>query len=121
MFDDKLKDQVIELIGEELKSANRKFPLFASNHEACAVIFEEFEEAHEQLELCAENLEKVWKATRSNRAFEFEDECVRLEQEAMFLVCEAIQLAAMARKALMSQDARLIIEGSKKAGGENGI
>lgn len=121
MFDDNLQRQVKNLAFEELKSANHKFPLFASNHEACGVMYEEFEETHEQLELCAEHLEKAWTATRSNDDPTFEEECVKLEREAMLLACEAIQLAAMARKALMSQDVRKVLKSMKKDGGENGF
>ena len=38
-----------KLINDELRAANKKFPLFSSWHEAYAVILEEVEEAGEEV------------------------------------------------------------------------
>ena len=48
---DAIKQKIYELTETELKAANEKFPLFASSHEAYAVIFEEFDEARENIAL----------------------------------------------------------------------
>ncbi|MDD3926368.1 MAG: hypothetical protein PHT33_06905 [bacterium] len=67
----------------ELLSANRKYPLFNSPHEAWGVMEEEWEE-----------LKDDWKANkvRSNGHLDAED--------------EAIQLAAMAIKFILSEEVR---------------
>lgn len=55
---DAIKQKIYELTETELKAANEKFPLFASSHEAYAVIFEEFDEAREELEMVEYSLDK---------------------------------------------------------------
>ncbi len=57
---DAIKQKIYELTETELKAANEKFPLFASSHEAYAVIFEEFDEAREELETVEYSLDKFW-------------------------------------------------------------
>ena len=42
--------EVEELVQKELESANQKFPMFRSDHEGAAVIFEEIEETESEIE-----------------------------------------------------------------------
>ena len=44
-----IKSDVEKLVQKELEFANRKFPMFRSDHEGAAVIFEEIEETKDEL------------------------------------------------------------------------
>ena len=98
--------QVGELIQVELESANKKFPLFASNHEAIAVAIEEYTEAAEELEKCLENFGICFKQIRLNDALLTRTAFAGVRTHAERLAVEAIQLAAMAQKALDSANKR---------------
>lgn len=91
------KKIIHSLIEQELKEANEKFPQFASDHEAFAVVLEEFEEVKDELEACERNLSGIWGQVKNNgnthTFYEF------TENYAVQMIQEAIQLAAMCRKA----------------------
>jgi hypothetical protein len=72
------KEEAIELVVKELDSANEKFPLFNSSHEGYAVILEEVDE--------------LWDEIKGNK-----DPMSLVRQKD-----EAVQVAAMAIKFLMS-------------------
>lgn len=93
-------DDVVKLVGKELESANKKFPLFRSAHEGCAVILEEFEEAREEIDSVESVFKTLWKLTRASEFGEpvTENLVKQLSQKAVDLACEAIQVAAMAKK-----------------------
>ena len=55
------------LIRMELKSANEKFPPFASTHEGWAVLKEEVEESKEQIELMEIYMTHLWQNTRKHK------------------------------------------------------
>ena len=111
MFEPKIEPMVRALAKRELEYANSVYPLFASDHEACAVMREEYEEAQEQLERCENYLVRAWKMIRCDE--DISEPCRIIEAEAELLACEAIQLAAMARKARMSIEERQGKEGEK--------
>ena len=93
---DAIKQKIYELTETELKAANEKFPLFASSHEAYAVIFEEFDEAREELE-------KFWTEVKENESQEVKNKrLTRIYENAVKLAVKAIQTAAMARKGILS-------------------
>lgn len=94
-----------KLISEELKSANEKFPLFSSWHEAYAVILEEVEEAQEEVAVMKEvELESFWGYIRDKKA----PDRTRLKQIgkirgfAVRGIEELVQVAAMCDKVVMS-------------------
>lgn len=91
-------NKIEELVQEELKEANEIHPAFASDHEAYAVIKEELEECWEELAACSRQLDGIWEQTKndvnSHALYTY------LKQHAIRLVQEAIQLAAMADKAM---------------------
>lgn len=90
------------LVEKELKSANEKFPSFASAHEGYAVIKEEIEEASEELDNCKDAFEDMWKEIKGNNTKE-QTICAKvLYCQAKNLACEAIQVAAMAQKLIDS-------------------
>lgn len=94
-----------KLINDELQSANKKFPLFSSWHEAYAVILEEVEEANNEADvMCNLYLDRLWhdiKAKASSEADRFEDIGI-LRGHAVRAIEELIQVAAMCDKAAMS-------------------
>ena len=100
---DAIKQKIYELTETELKAANEKFPLFASSHEAYAVIFEEFDEAREELEMVEYSLDKFWTEVKENESPEVKNKrLTRIYENAAKLAVEAIQTAAMARKGILS-------------------
>ena len=100
---DAIKQKIYELTETELKAANEKFPLFASSHEAYAVIFEEFDEAREELEMVEYSLDKFWTEVKENESPEAKNKrLTRIYENAVKLAVEAIQTAAMARKGILS-------------------
>ena len=100
---DAIKQKIYELTETELKAAHEKFPLFASSHEAYAVIFEEFDEAREELEMVEYSLDKFWTEVIENESQEVKNKrLTRIYENAVKLAVEAIQTAAMARKGILS-------------------
>ena len=100
---DAIKQKIYELTETELKAANEKFPLFASSHETYAVIFEEFDEAREELEMVEYSLDKFWTEVKENESPEVKNKrLTRIYENAVKLAVEAIQTAAMARKGILS-------------------
>lgn len=95
---DAIKQKIYELTETELKAANEKFPLFASSHEAYAVIFEEFDEAREELEMVEYSLDKFWTEVKENESQEVKNKrLTRIYENAVKLAVEA-----MARKGILS-------------------
>lgn len=101
-----VSEKVRELIQIELEAANKKFPLFASNHEAIAVAFEEYQEAAEELAKCLENFEMCFQQIRVNNDMLTKTKFAGIRHHAELLAIEAIQLSAMAQKALDSASKR---------------
>lgn len=100
---DAIKQKIYELTEMELKAANEKFPLFASSHEAYAVIFEKFDEAREELEMVEYSLDKFWTEVKENESQEVKNKrLTRIYENAVKLAVEAIQTAAIARKGILS-------------------
>lgn len=89
-------DDVVKLVDKELESANKKFPLFRSAHEGYAVILEEVDEAREEVEDMNGLVDFLWKAVKVDS--EVENFLVGIQIKAEALACEAIQVAAMAKK-----------------------
>lgn len=71
---------------------------FNSMHEAFAVILEEYQESYEELKVIRECIYGVWRSTRQDN--KCGDILAEIERHAKRLACEAIQVAAMARKAM---------------------
>ena len=90
--------KIEELVQQELKEANEIHPAFASDHEAFAVLLEELEECEEELEACELQLQKIWKQTKNDE--DSHAYYTYLKEHAKRLAAEAIQLAAMADKAM---------------------
>lgn len=97
-----IRDDIRDAIEKELVGANERFPLFASPHEAIAVINEEYEEAAADLENVRDILAIAWRGTKRNNRAVTLSSIERLAYEAENLAIEACQIAAMCEKAVQS-------------------
>ena len=103
MTDVLMKTIIFELVDKELQSANEKFPLFSSNHEAYAVIKEEVEEAEEEAGNINAFMDLAWAKIRTNKTHgDIAEEWEKVYNAAARMAIESIQTAAMARKAIIS-------------------
>ena len=101
-----VKQDVEKLVQKELEFANRKFPMFRSDHEGAAVIFGEIEEAQEDMNKVQNNFGDLWKSVKRNLKLEPKYHAESVCICAVSLACEAIQVAAMAQKFIDSQKER---------------
>ena len=108
-----VKSDVENLVQKELESANQRFPMFHSDHEGVAVIYEEIQEAEYELECAKERFEELWSSVKRNLSSEWISEVnVVIMNRAVNLACEAIQVAAMAQKFIDSHEEREKSEGN---------
>ncbi len=97
-----IRCMVEKVVSRELNIANKKFPLFASDHEGWAVMYEEFVEAKEELFSVSMIIDDMRKLVFDDK--DATQKADKIAQIAINLACEAIQLAAMARKFIDSQE-----------------
>lgn len=71
---------------------------FHSDHESFSVILEEVAEAKEELQIIIDCMSGLWRSVRQDN--KSGDILTDIERHARRLACEAIQVAAMARKAM---------------------
>lgn len=91
----------IERLAEiELKTANEKYPLFHSQHEAYAVMKEEVEETKEALAVVEKHLEDYWHNVKQDFGGEYLLQIIK--SYAIETAREAIQIAAMCDKTKQS-------------------
>ena len=94
-----VENQVRELVGVELASANKQFPQFHSPHEGWAVMLEECKELEDEYRKISSEMEEMLSSIRMND--NCDNECARvILRHAVFAACESIQVAAMAQKYL---------------------
>ena len=100
---DVIRNEVIRLADVELESALEKFGLNNSNHESFAVLREEIDEAHAELETMEYLSERIWDLTKQNAQPEtLREVYTNNYNTAINLAVEAAQCAAMARKGILS-------------------
>lgn len=90
-----------ELAEKELQEANEKYPLFHSPHEAYAVIAEEQDECSAEMCALKNAIWKVWQKVKSDD--DYSEWLDLAEKHAIDLAREAIQVAAMCKKARMKE------------------
>ena len=106
-----IKSDVEKLVQKELEFANQRFPMFRSDHEGAAVIYEEMQECEQEIENLEIQFEVLWSYVKDdNKMSVITSE--RLKLTAANLACEAIQVAAMAQKFMDSQKEREKSEGN---------
>ena len=98
---DAVKNDVKRLVKIELAEANRKFRMFASNHEGVAVIQEEAVEAAREMDALRRELNAIWMGVYSNDP---QISTKGVYDRAVALAVEAIQVAAMCEKWVMSNE-----------------
>lgn len=98
-----VKEDVELLVQKELESANKKFPMFYSDHEGYAVLKEELEEAEENLIKTKDQIASLWRFTKKNLNKPKESAADSIKESAIELAVEAIQVAAMAQKFIDSR------------------
>ena len=98
---EELLDEVERIMKNELARANKKNPLFNSPHEAYAVIKEGAEEADMELQLTNYALGCFWNEVKEDSVSMYRF-LLDVRKNAMNLAAEAIQVAAMAQKAIDS-------------------
>ncbi|WP_312070405.1 hypothetical protein [Anaerotignum propionicum] len=104
MIREKLKTDIANLVIEELSMANKKYPLFSSDHEGKAVIEEEMEECQEAFNTAMGHFVEMWNLIRKN---DYAGGQAKLGRDALILVAaEAIQAAAMMEKFRESAEER---------------
>ena len=106
-----VESDVEKLVQKELESANQRFPMFRSDHEGAAVIFEEIEETHSEMLDMELNYKSLWQTIKEN-FINTASYAELIFDDAINLACEAIQVAAMAQKFIDSQKEREKIEGN---------
>lgn len=99
-----VKSDVEKLVQKELESANRKFPMFRSDHEGAAVIFMELDNAKLQMVRTKERFENVWSFVKHESYSK--ELTMDLKHCAIELACSAIKVAAMAQKFIDGQKER---------------
>lgn len=93
-----VSEDVEKLVEKELEAANERFPQFHSEHEGWAVMQEEAEELQEECASIEMAMEQLWHRIRDG--IPTAQHVALVEQYAEAAACEAIQVAAMARKYL---------------------
>lgn len=101
-----LLNEMARLCEGELQRANKRFPMFASDHEGAAVVLEEIEEVKEALCGIEAYYAELWDSVKENRDIEARVCAGGLKKEAKNVAAEAVQVAAMAQKFIDSQDIR---------------
>lgn len=103
-------DLLSNLIDDELKEANKSFPLFQSMHEAYGVMREELEESNDDFKQIKEMiLNKYWDYAKNDK-FKMKNKesinklLIELDSVIIFNIYELIQLGAMVRKSKILND-----------------
>lgn len=94
-----VKNDIKNLINKELEAANEVNRPFASMHEAYAVIKEEIEEAEDEAEKAARYLDIAWLNIKHDNIINAKTCLADVYKAAMNLAVEAVQVAAMCKKA----------------------
>ena len=96
---------------DELSKANKNNALFHSAHEGFAVLYEEYEEMSEQINLAKMAIEQMWGDVRRNQNRRLENDTKCLQSAVTDTIREAVQLGAMCEKLLY-----FLSEGEQKEG-----
>lgn len=107
-----VKEDVEKLVQKELESENQKFPVFHSDYEGAAVIFEEIEETESKMRGVNRHFASTWYSVKQNERIKAYSYINKLKNRAVNLACEAIQVAAMAQKFIDSKKEREKSEGN---------
>lgn len=93
------KEHVVRLVSMELQHAKENYEDFHSLHEGYAVMLEEIDECRDELHIVQSLNSDLWEAVKDDNAIDAKEKMDEIEAAAIRLASEAIQVAAMARKA----------------------
>lgn len=97
-----IQDDIRDAIEKELIAAKERFPLFASLHEAAAVIAEERDEAFDEMKRLNIFLSAAWEKIKEDSDKTALEYITKAKIIAERLSIEACQVAAMCEKAIQS-------------------
>ena len=101
-----IKSDVEKLVQKELEAANQKFPVFHSDYEGAAVIYDEIEEAESEMRGVNRHFAGAWYSVKTNERSRSYQYMNKIKNRALNLACKAIRVAAMAQKFINSQKER---------------
>lgn len=93
------KEHVVGLVSMELQHAKENHEDFHSLHEGYAVLLEEVEECRDELQAVLLHTSALWDAVKEDDGDTALRELGCIEDAAIRMASEAIQVAAMAQKA----------------------
>ena len=99
-----LTEELTEITEREAARADKKWPRYASHHEAYAVLLEEVLEAQEELIKLRHALDLYWGAIRNNRTEDFDDLLYTIRRQALLCAAESVQAAAVCERALQTME-----------------
>lgn len=98
---EQLIDSVQNLVSEEYERAAARYGRqHSSQHEAFAVILEEYQETCTDVEEVGNRIDEFWKNVCTDDVTQNEPIAMQIHNAALLAACEAIQVAAMALKAV---------------------
>ena len=117
----KLIEEVKELVEREYGRAGAQHGLtFSSDHQAYAVILEEYQEAKTEINQLEFKLSKFWDMVKRDADnYEKYGNLTSLYTTAIYAACELIQVAAMAKKEALTVCERGATEELKREENEN--
>ena len=107
------KEDVRLMFISELNKANKNNALFHSAHEGFAVLYEEYDEMTEQINIVRMAVEQMWGDVRRNQNKRLVINTNCLQSAVTETIREAVQLGAMCEKLLY-----FLSEDEKKEGGD---
>lgn len=99
---EELLNEVEQAAKSELVRANKKNPLFNSLHQAYGVLAEEIDEARESFKYTEETFDKFFMCMRKDHYRSAREYLEDIRAGAIDCAAEAVQVAAMAQKAIDS-------------------
>lgn len=98
--------EILQTIEQEAQAeaarADRKWPRYASHHEAYAILLEEVQETWSELKGLRYALNLYWGAIRNNRTNDYADLLEEIREKALLCAAESVQAAAVAQRALQA-------------------
>lgn len=99
-----LTEELAEITEREAARADKKWPRYASHHEAYAVLLEEVQEAWSELKGLRNTLNLYWGSIRNNRTEDFDDLLYTIRRQALLCAAESVQAAAVCERALKTME-----------------
>lgn len=94
-----IREELTEIVEREIARAEKKYPAYASDHEAYAVLLEEYEEAKEELGKIHEHLAMWWVDIKYNDTLQRKSYLKEIFESALCCASESLQVAAVACRA----------------------